>query len=888
MLIALLVAGLVALLGLSEPGRRIGGAAWDALARIEPYVAPAREILLLDVDERATSAAGEWPWSRDILADGLVLLKEMDARSVVLDLPLSRKSAPVLDPASIRQTLPESLGREFSQIEENIQSLFDAIRRGSIKPADSPRYVADLVGLVAMSRVRLFNAAMGIERDDDALLGQAEAFFGRVYAAVDLLPGPEAGVAKELEAQALMDLPLALTVSGRDPSLRPRAIRPAVLPVLRGAHRGGYTLLAPDGDGVVRGAALTASYGGVHLGQIAFSACLDLIGNPSVTLFSDRMVLRGAALPGQAARDLSIPLTEGGRMLLSWPKPGAFPDGFRHLSWGELVRHERLEQSLIAAFRDMDRYGYLSYLRSATRLLDQYDYASRLQEGMIAAGDASGAGEWRDARARFYSFADQYLNGDAESRIRSDADRALRSEGLSETERRAIQGNRDRLADSFAAARATLAELQQLRDALGRMLPGSFCIASLAAPTTGAAAIATPVGTSDSGGAVSAAIVSTLLGGRFLREAPWWVALALGAALSLLAALAVARLRALSTLGVGLAVAVGCVAALAALHLRWGVFVNPLIPAGSVASACIVLSVVTLARSRISSRGVRLAFSGRVAHAGLKELLGSPPDPAGERASVTVVSARIMRSTALDAGVVNPRAALELMGSHFAGLSEAVLGLRGFIARAEPEGMTACFGAPLANADHAHRACSAALRMKSVQTGLDLLDSQPSAPRIGIDTGECVLGRLGAHGVPGWIVAGPAVELAERLPGLAARYGACILVTEPVRAAVRDGFVLRTLERARLTETGAPVRVYELLAEARGADPALIGAIAAFDEGMTQWEARRWRSAEASFSRALELRPGDGPAAAFLLRCREHMARPPGPAWEPVQDLAAR
>src|SRR5208283_2087679 len=174
-----LVATVVCILpGLAGIFPNSAGWIYDTLLRVKPSVPAAPALLLIDLDQQATADAGPWPWSRDLLADGLVALKEMDASYAVLDLPLGQKSAPGLDPSALREALPAALDREFQQVEENIQSLFDAIRRGSVRPQDSPRYVSDLIGLTAMEKTRLRDAATGIERDDDTLLGQAAKFFG--------------------------------------------------------------------------------------------------------------------------------------------------------------------------------------------------------------------------------------------------------------------------------------------------------------------------------------------------------------------------------------------------------------------------------------------------------------------------------------------------------------------------------------------------------------------------------------------------------------------------------------------------------------------------------------------------------------------------------------
>lgn len=834
-------------------------------------------ILLIDVDRQATAAAGPWPWSRDVLADGLVVLKEMNASYAVLDLPLGQKSAPGLDPSALRQALPAALDREFLQMEENIQSLFEAIRRGSVRPQDSPRYVSDLIGLVALAKIRLRDAATGIERDDDTLLGRAAKFFGRTFVPLELLTAPDAASDKTLAEEAMKVLALPVHVPGRDPSMRIRGIGPAVLPVLRGAQGGGFTDLLPDPDGVRRRATLMVEYGGAHFSQITFAALLDLLGNPGVELGMKNVALRMEARPGRAARTLSIPLTEAGQVLLEWPR-STVGDGFRHMSWAELFRSERLEDALIASLRDMDGHGYLSYLRSETGLLDVYEYGSQLKTEMLAAGDPGNAGVWRNTRARFFSLADQFLGGDAEARIIADADRALRSESITDSERKGIQGERDRVPEAFAAARSTFAELQQTRAALEGALPGSFCIISLSnlrpAPTAGR----TPFGVAATDASASAALVSTVLSGRFPREVPSRYPLGLAALLSVLAAVAVHRIRPVTTFLCGLVLGCAVIIVPSAVFVLFGVFMNPLLPAADAVLTCALLAGLGVSMARREARSVRNAFAGRLSRESVQRLLASPRDraPAGERRDVTVMSAAVKRPSP-DA-IPNPGDHLGLLNTYHAGMHEVILGLEGMLGRVGGDAFTAYFGAPIASADHARRACLAALRMKAVERELNIAVTPPFVTRIGIETGECMTGALGSRGMPGYAVVGPANDLAARLEALNSRFGSTILISESVRDAAGADFLVRNLDRVRFAGTDARFRAFELVAEKGGADVTTLQAIESFNEALARFERKEWREAEALFSQVLVLLPADAPAAVYIERCREHLSNPARPA----------
>ena len=138
-----------------------------------------------------------------------------------------------------------------------------------------------------------------------------------------------------------------------------------------------------------------------------------------------------------------------------------------------------MEDSLVADLRDMDAKGYLSYLRSSTSLLDVFEEGARLGRGMLAAGSDADVEQWRAARESFFALCDQFLGGDAETRIISDADRQLQSGALSEEEKSLVRAERDRVPAAFADARQVHAMLQQVRASLRDSLAGSFCIVSL-------------------------------------------------------------------------------------------------------------------------------------------------------------------------------------------------------------------------------------------------------------------------------------------------------------------------------------------------------------------------------------------------------------------------
>jgi len=885
------VAGVLGRVGALAP---IDGRAYDRQIALRPGTPVPHDILLVDIDAVPGSLAA-------LLADGLVTLKEMDARTAVLDLPLAKKSPPALDPSVLRQTLPNALDTEFSQMEENIQSLFDAIRRGSVRPRDAARYVADLVALVAQAKGRLFSAAMGVARDDDARLGQAAAFFGRVYVPLELLPEADPTVPADLVDLALQRQSLSVLVRGRDPSSRAAGIRPAVMPLVNAARGGGFPSDGADMDGVRRRTRLLWENGGQHIGQLAFAAALDLVANPSIEASEGQVVLRGAALPGRPPAVVTIPLTESGAMLLAWPRVSS-GDGFRHLAWSEITLSHQLEDLLVADLRDLDSRGYLTYLRSTEPLLDVYEAAARLRRGMLASGADSDADQWRSTRERFFSLCDQFLNGDAEARILADADRQLQSGTLSDQEKAFVRAEHDRVPGGFADARQIFSRLQEVRTSLRESLAGSFCIVSQEPETTAAPAARTPFESEATDARASAALVSTLLSGRFLREAPPPTVLLLAAVISLALAAALFRPKPLASLLVGLAAAAAAVVGLAAVFVLYGLFVPPSLPVTSLLMTGIALSSVKLAWKRSASRAVRTAFAGRVSAEGMRAIDAARGRLAteGSRRQVTVLCLAEDVSAGKPQG--DPRELVRRLRTHRAAIGEAVVGLDGMLVESGTR-ITAAFGAPLQIADHARRGCLAALRARAVERELNAnppsaARNPPSAAlnppsaartagaefssRIGIHTGEAVSGFLGPGALPIYGLVGSAPDVAAFLSGLNEGFGTSILVTESVREQAGPGFVVRAIGTVAVGRHES-LRVYELLSERDGPQAMEAGVIAEFEAAVDRFERGQIAAAARLFQQVLSRVPGDGPSAAYLRRCRRLLERPgrPDPTSSP-------
>src|SRR3989475_77647 len=195
----------------------------------------------------------------------------------------------------------------------------------------------------------------------------------------------------------------------------------------------------------------------------------------------------------------------------------------------------------------------------------------------------------------------------------------------------------------------------------------------------------------------------------------------------------------------------------------------------------------------------------------VEKILASQSALRGERKLVTVLFADVVRSMEL-AERVDPEEWHRLLDRLFRILAGGVHRYEGTINQYTGDGIMALFGAPIAHEDHAQRACAAALDLARELGALAEDVRRDSglefAVRMGLNSGEVVVGRIGDDLRMDYTAQGHVVGLAARVQQLAPPGG--ITVTEQT-ARLAAGF-FDFLDRGEQSLKGAsvPVRVFEL------------------------------------------------------------------------------
>jgi class 3 adenylate cyclase len=224
-------------------------------------------------------------------------------------------------------------------------------------------------------------------------------------------------------------------------------------------------------------------------------------------------------------------------------------------------------------------------------------------------------------------------------------------------------------------------------------------------------------------------------------------------------------------------------------------------------------------------------------------------------------------------------------------MSDIILEQKGTIDKYEGDAIISFFGAPLELSDHVMRACTAAVIMKRVEKEINIrimekgISPSPLLTRIGINSGEMIVGNMGTEKKMNYTIIGNVVNLAARLEGVNKQYGTWILASENTVRQTEGKFLTRRLDWIRVVGVNEPVRIYEVMETQANVTDALREQVKLFHNAQEIFEQRDWAEAEKAFNSVLELSPGDGPSLLYLDRCRHYLQNPPAHDWDGVFDM---
>ena len=413
--------------------------------------------------------------------------------------------------------------------------------------------------------------------------------------------------------------------------------------------------------------------------------------------------------------------------------------------------------------------------------------------------------------------------------------------------------------------------------------------------------VATPIDSSTNGVMCHAQVLNAILQNRFISRSPLWadilICLLLGGTAAVITATRGPRLALLIILLL--------IAAYAAVN-AWVIFRKYDIWASLVPITITIFltwALVTLFRQLTAERDKRLfrkQLSQYTSPAIAAKIAESPEAARAfkqvQTRDMTCIFTDLAGFTSItereDAEVVQ-----YVLNTYLERMCQAIWSCHGLISKFMGDGIMAFFNPsvdPLPG--HPGAACETALK---VFEALDRLkQEQANHPashvfrqlemRVGIAAGSCKNGDMGSELKADYTIIGDVVNLAARLEPANKVFGTRIMVSGPVREAVKDDYEYRYLAELQVKGKSRTVPAYEVVCRKGELTDDRRAYIKGFEAGVELYKARKWDDCITHFNRLLATNPNDPGATYYINTCQEHKRIPPGDNWNGALELKAK
>ena len=821
---------------------------FDLFLRVLPSLTEDEKVIVLTLDDDSINYAGGFPFRREVMADVVVLLKELGVETIAFDLSYLDESPSRFDPAYAARVFEQLLDQDFD-FRDNLESSLSLLAR------DVDEYFAQSLAFSGCSWLTLT-----MLRPED-ILDTANS---------------EISANEERDRYLKEFIALGNVIDAGDTKTPQMAdLMPAIQKLLSRSLGAGFVNASPDADGYRRRIHLLHKYKDSYYGQLTFNALQKKLDVLSIEASNSAITLN----KNNGGKTV-IPRSPDGSVLLKWPKK-TFYD-YQVMSLLKLIQHTLIEPAFANNIALMNDSGFFYFWDGEGYEAGPWEYYLAAEEIKTAsyANNAAASDEWMQYRHSFFNSIENFLYGSSEEAILNEVG------GDWEIE--------DFVRELFEVCRAQYERLGEIRKEAA-VLQNSFCVIGSDATSMTDNGLTTfqenfpLVGTYTT-------VANMLLYEEFITEAPWYISAIIALVFSLLIGFLISRFDTYASIITGVS---GLVVLSGASALFF--FVTKIYPGFAVPLAATALCFISLMVSKFLSASnekafLHSAFSRYLAPEIISEMIDDPAklNLGGEKRELTAIFTDIKGFSTISEQV-DPTQLVKLLNCYLTELSTIVMENLGTIDKYIGDAIVAFFGAPVFHPNHAALACRSALAMKAAEKKINLMVKEeklspiPIFTRIGINTGEMVVGNMGAENKMDYTIMGNAVNLAARLEGVNKQYHTGgILISEYTKEKIGDEFLARRLDRVRVVGINTPLRLYELLDFRQTADKASLDAFMQWEKAIDFFEQKQFKEALMLFYSLMKSRPDDEVAKFYTIRSKEFTVKPPPPGWDAVNNLTKK
>ncbi len=841
----------------------------DLFQRVHSPLKESDNVVMINIDDSSVNEIGTWPFSREVYANVLVVLKELGAEAAVFDLSFLDKSQAKVNQEYVESELPHYVDEDFAELSQNVAWLMTEAEGSSINE--------ELNDVMESVQNRIKTAIQYSIRNADESLANDLKFFDNSYLTLtfdDDMPY----LGEIIETYLAEELSLKnITVAKNAKIPHSKGVEPAISDFLFMAKKAGFVNAPADPDGYLRRLNLIFEYKGHYYPQLLFAPILTYLGDPAIDVRSNKIILKDCKFP-DGVRDLTIPLAQDGNVIIKYPH-GSYYD-YKNIPLWSAYRIYKLETALVNSLKELHENGFFSYWEDDIPY-EYYEAAANYIHDAIVNGDTDSGvtyQDYYDYKQAFYDTTKEFVYGDTENLLLASV------EGDEETA--------EWISDNMKTIREIYDELVKSRDKVQNIVQDSFCIfGTTATSTTDFGLIQYEEKYPNPG--VHYTIANQLLSGDFVTDSPAWISIIIAAILCFGYGIFSHRIKSTGRqLVLGGAMVGAEVLLLLLFNVVTKVYIGTAIPTISLIICFIAITVLNLISTSKDKKFITGAFSQCLSKEVVAEIVANPSSfkLGGERVEMTAMFTDIQKFSGFSE-LLNAAQLVALLNFYLTKMSNIIMEERGTVDKYEGDAIIALVGAPVKMEDHAQRACAAAINMKKAEIEMNKYITEVAAAdkpeemeqdlydafkimvankrtlftRIGLNSGEMIAGYMGSDNKKNYTMMGNNVNLASRLEGVNKQYHTNgILISEATRTGLSDDFLVRSLDRVQVVNVKTPIRLYELIGFKAEADDTMVTYLADWEAAMKQFESGEYKEALSAFKALHDRNSSDNVAAYYI------------------------
>ena len=815
---------------------------YDAMVTHRKQPVQDERIMLLKIDDPSIKEFGEWPWSRDIIGDALLRMKELGADTAIFDIEYISPTKDGIAPAA-----QQKIYNKVYETEDTIQALLgqlsSAIDAGYFKASEIPELINQmLTGNIEPEFETLQEFILtNMARDNDEYFARCLQFFGKAYLTInhddmgyDVTDDERRYILNRILTDKVTDVNNLIQLGNEFTSIdtnEPVGFNPALHTLISRSAGAHFTNSVVDGDGIRRRIQLIYKYNDKYINQLAFGPFLEMVDSNELIREKDRLIIRNAKNPLTGRReDIKIPLDQHGRYLINYRK-GSCDEAFKNDSIINIIRLNTIEEQIITCLENIafshpiseDDGSEMEYTVEAYNLLSLYSEITQMKDNLLSKctgynedgtpidgiSDAEYS-EYFGLRNDFYEAVYSYANADYFATVR-DRLQELVDQGLIDAE--SAETVTGYYGEDFGNLLYNSTTFMDFINGMKPLYKGTFCIIGNTATSTTDIG-ATPYETKYMNVGIHANVLNSLINQDFIVNLKWYWGFLLAAILCFIMLIFSNVSNAKQNLIAVLSYLAYCLffGALFLFNKYYIQFIGTIIYLAVDLLAGIGYRYFLSVKEKQFITQIAASFADKDT---VNELRKNPDafKTEGQKKCITALFSDIQKFSTLSESIgklygdEGPNKLIEILNEYLGKMSNEILFNNGNIDKYEGDAIISMFGAPDPMNSHtpeewAYLCLDSAIRMKKVEVTFneehkdlfepkeitkpdgtkEVITLKPLQTRIGVNSGEAFVGLMGSKtdsfSKLNYTMIGDTVNLASRLEGVNKAYGSWIMCSD--------------------------------------------------------------------------------------------------------------